>query len=106
MQQSVTFEELFARLSWKPIHNCPGRFTLLGGLSRLKPVEIIEKDLPVFEFRIDAVPDTILIVKFINGGLISYRKNDGSFLHTLNNTDGFTRKLKQLKIQFTGDLIG
>ena len=48
------------------------------------PIETIEKDLPVFEFQIDAVPDTILIVKFVNGGLISFRKNDGSFLHTLN----------------------
>jgi hypothetical protein len=32
------------------------------------------------------------------GGLISYARGDGSYLHTLNTPDGFARKLRQLGI--------
>ena len=30
--------------------------------------------------------------------MISYKRDDGSFLHTLNTEEGFERKLKQLGI--------
>lgn len=42
--------------------------------------------------------DPVIVTPFEDGGLISYRKADGMFLHTLNTRDGFERKLHQLGI--------
>jgi hypothetical protein len=39
-----------------------------------------------------------LTVEFADGGgIISYVKDDGKFIHTLNTKEGFGRKLDQLK---------
>ncbi len=95
----VTFEEVLARWSWKPIRNCPGRFTFGEGTSKLTATEIVGTSLPVLEFRVETVPDKVLVMKFGDGGgLISYRKDENKFLHTLNNEEGFSRKLQQLRI--------
>jgi hypothetical protein len=40
--------------------------------------------------------DPVVVTPFEDGGLISYRKPDGLFLHTLNTREGFERKLVQL----------
>ena len=42
--------------------------------------------------------DTVIVTSFEDGGLISYRKPDGTYLHTLNTREGFERKLRQLGI--------
>jgi hypothetical protein len=46
-----------------------------------------------------AARDPVIATPFEDGGLISYRKADGHFLHTLNTRDGFERKLRQLGIR-------
>jgi hypothetical protein len=38
----------------------------------------------------------VLVVVCEGGGLISYRKPDGSYVHTLNTKEGLNRKLDQL----------
>ena len=43
--------------------------------------------------------DPIIVTPFEDGGLISYRRADGMFLHTLNTREGFERKLHQLGIR-------
>ncbi|HEY5754379.1 MAG TPA: hypothetical protein VIU34_01090 [Steroidobacter sp.] len=43
--------------------------------------------------------DPVIVTPFEDGGLISYRKADGKFLHTLNTREGFERKLRQLGIR-------
>ena len=50
------------------------------------------------EYRVEAAKDAVLVVELDDGGLISYHRADGSFLHTLNTTEGFRRKLTQLGI--------
>lgn len=42
--------------------------------------------------------DTVCVVAFDAGGLISYEKPDGRFVHTLCDEGGFARKLAQLGI--------
>jgi hypothetical protein len=42
--------------------------------------------------------DPVIVTPFEDGGLISYRKAGGMFLHTLNTREGFERKLRQLTI--------
>ena len=42
--------------------------------------------------------DPVIVTPFEDGGLISYRKPDSLFLHTLNTREGFERKLAQLRL--------
>lgn len=46
-----------------------------------------------------AAADPVIVTPFDDGGLISYRKADGRFLHTLNTREGLERKLDQLGIR-------
>ena len=96
----MTFDDLKSRLAWRPIPNCPGRFVLSSGPSSLAPSAIVSAShVVIAEHVIAAAPDPVIVAEFENGGLISYRKPDGSFLHTLNTSDGFDRKLRQLGIR-------
>lgn len=97
-----SFDELFRERNWRPIRNCPGRFVLRGSDARLSPAEILgQTDCRVSEHRVESAPDTVLVAKIKGGGLISYRRADGSHLHTLNTPEGFERKLLQLGIEQT-----
>ncbi len=42
--------------------------------------------------------DPVAVTALNDRGLISYRKANGRYLHTLNSPEGFERKLKQLGI--------
>jgi hypothetical protein len=64
----------------------------------LLPQDILGEEVEACEFKVEAAKDTVLVVEFGDGGLISYHRDDGSFLHTLNTPEGFRRKLLQLKI--------
>jgi O-acetyl-ADP-ribose deacetylase (regulator of RNase III) len=93
-----TFEELRSAYSWDPIRNCPGRFLLRGGPCRIRPEEILGPDAELREFRSDEAVDAVVAGGIANGGLISYRKEDGTYLHSLNTVEGYERKLEQLGI--------
>ena len=43
--------------------------------------------------------DIVVVFELSGGGIISYKKPDGAYLHTLCDKDGFKRKLKQLEIE-------
>ncbi len=103
-KKAVVFQEVFDEWNWKPIRNCPGRFIFAEGSTELTVNDIARVKLPVYEFETEVVPDKVIIIEFGDGGgLISYIKNAGKFLHTLNNEDGFARKLRQLKIVLPAD---
>jgi hypothetical protein len=94
------FQTVFERWTWKPIRNCPGRYIFAEGVSRLSVEELVGRGLPVFEFASEIVPDRMLVMKFDDGGgIISYKKERGCLLHTLNDTEGFTRKIGQLRLE-------
>jgi hypothetical protein len=94
----MNFEEAFANHIWLPIRNCPGRFVLRTDDDALPPETVIGVDAGLEEFRVAAAKDTVVVGRLDGGGLISYQRDDGSYLHTLNTADGFERKLKQLGI--------
>jgi hypothetical protein len=96
----MTFPELFETLSWKPIKNCPGRYVLQGAKSNLLRVEELAGcELEVSAHKVSAARDLVLVAALAcGGGIISYQREDGSFLHTLNTPEGFHRKLRQLGI--------
>jgi hypothetical protein len=97
--ESTTFEQAFDKWNWKEIRNCPGRFIFARGRSRLTCGEITGIEIKIYKFKSEQVVDEILVARVdTGGGLVSYVKEDCQFLHTLNNEDGFTRKLRQLEI--------
>ena len=92
------FSDLMSRWRWRPLFShCPGRFVLATGPSRISP-EAIAPGTAVSEHVVSAARDPVIVARFDDGGLISYRKHDGTYLHTLNSVEGFTRKLQQLGI--------
>ena len=97
-RMNPTFQDLLARWPWRPIRNCPGRlvspwtehpmsFQTLLGISYIPQV-----------FSSPVAKDPVLVVPLRDGGLISYRQADGRLIHTLNTSEGFSRKLHQLGI--------
>lgn len=52
-------------------------------------------------FRRATSQDPIHVVPIAGGGLISYQKSSGLFIHTLNDSEGFVRKVRDLGIQLT-----
>ncbi len=97
--ESITFEQIFDKWSWREIRHCPGRFIFAEGRSGLTAEEIVGIEIKVYKFKFEKTVDEIFIAELgTGGGLISYIKEDDRFLHTLNNADGFRRKLDQLGI--------
>lgn len=93
----VTFSVLFERWAWRPIPNCPGRYVLAVGPIAVPPAEMVPGASGLEHMSVSA-RDAVIVTPFDDGGLISYRKADGRFLHTLNTREGFERKLHQLGI--------
>jgi hypothetical protein len=92
------FAELKARWSWRPIVNCPGRFVFAAGPIGLPPEAIVEGTVTTRRYHVAPAPDPVVVLWFDDGGLISYVRPDGTYLHTLNTREGFERKLAQLGI--------
>ena len=97
--RAVTFAALVDRFAWRPIPNCPGRYVLTGGPIAMPPEEIVPDSSARSEHVIPATRDPVIVTSFDDGGLISYRKGTGMFLHTLNTRQGFERKLRQLGLR-------
>ena len=93
----IDFDELWSRYEWKPMRNCPGRYTLKG-TTKLRPGDLCESDVESLQYLPAATPDLVLVTRLKGGGLISYLKKDATLVHTLNTEAGFARKLEQLGI--------
>jgi len=93
----ATFARLRSLWQWRPIPKCPGRFGLVHVDPRL-PVLALIGDTPTTLHRVCKARDAVLVANFPDGGLISYVREDGTVLHTLNTPDGLARKLRQLGI--------
>ncbi len=94
----MTFDELLTRWNWKPIRNCPGRFKLVGVQPDLPPHAVTGPAATSSEFHVETARDRVVVARLDGGGLISYKRADGTYLHTLNSAEGFKRKLSQLGI--------
>jgi hypothetical protein len=90
--RSRSFAELRAAHPWRPIRDCPGRFVLASSLA---PEELFGV-VPSAERRLETALDPVAVATLAGGGLISFHRPDGSWVHTLGTTEGFGRKLAQL----------
>ena len=95
----ITVDELMTRWTWKPIRGCPGRYILDAAPAALLLEDLLGSDVEVSTFQVAAARDTVVVVLMDRGGLISYRRTDGTYLHTLNTAEGFERKLSALGIE-------
>ena len=96
----ISFDALFDRSVWRPIPDCPGRYVLAAGPVATPPADLVPGASGGSEHTSVAARDPVIVTPFEDGGLISYRKPDGTFLHTLNTREGFERKLNQLGIRY------
>jgi len=94
---------LRAALVWRPIPGCPGRLVLRGGQDAALWA-LLGPEVAVRVFRSRAAADPVLVARLEGGGLLSYRKPDGSHVHTLNTPAGLARKLAQLGIDLDRSL--
>jgi hypothetical protein len=90
------FEYLMNKYHWTPISGCPGRYILASGVISLSPQELVGNNITISEEKFDAAQDAVCYCYFTNGGLISYKKQNG-FLHTLCTKEGMKRKMDLLK---------
>ena len=94
----MTVQELLAGHKWRPIPNCPGRFVLDKPEPTLTPRELAEVDCVPMEYLVRPAKDVVLVLPLDGGGLITYRRADGTYFHKLNTEFGFDSKLAQLGI--------
>ena len=96
--ERATYASLLAAGPWRALRYCPGR-SVWQGPSGLTPADLAGADARVQIFRVEAAPDPVHVVALADGGLISYARPDGRFVHTLNTPEGFARKLEDLGIR-------
>jgi hypothetical protein len=96
--ERTTFAALMTKWTWRPIRNCPGRYLMAGVPSDLPPQALVRSGDVILEFRVETAPDKVLVVQLVDGGVITYEWTDGRYVHTLNDPEGFSRKLRQLGI--------
>ena len=73
-------------------------FTRFFGLWGCPPEDLVGHDCELKEFRVEGARDAVIVGQFEGGGIISCRKEDNTYLHTLNTEEGLERKLAQLGI--------
>lgn len=94
----MTFDRVKDLGAWMPIRGCPGRFVLRGAPATYSITDLLGEGINIQEFRSRKARDVVCVACLDDGGMISYHRPDGTWLHTLNTTEGFSRKLDQLEI--------
>lgn len=95
---AVSYAALLEAGEWRPIPGCPGR-SVLQRAARIRPEDLVGAGARLERFEVAGARDPVLVAPVEGGGLISYAKGDGRFVHTLNTPEGFARKLAQLGIE-------
>lgn len=93
------YEDLLAAWTWRPIPGCPGRHVLHIEHRNIALGELVGPLARVSRHRVAAARDEVVVTRIVDGGLISYVRPDGSWVHTLNTPEGLARKLAQLGIE-------
>jgi len=94
----VTFGHLITRVATRPIPGCPGRFIVVDACRDRQPPDAAFGISDVRAYTVPTARDRVLVAALADGGVISYARSDGTYLHTLGTLDGFTRKLIALGI--------
>jgi hypothetical protein len=96
-----SLQKLWEVWSWSEIKNCPGRYVTKHNIhaTTISPDDLLQSlniHCLLNEYHVDN-KDTIVIGAFQDGGgLLTYVKNDGRYVHTLNTRSGLLRKITSL----------
>jgi len=96
----MTFDSVKELGEWRPIRNCPGRFVLHGVPPTHSITDLLGENVIVRRFQSPGARDVVVVVRLEDGGMISYQRPSGTWLHTLNTEEGFRRKVEQLEISW------
>ncbi|CAK0857164.1 unnamed protein product [Prorocentrum cordatum] len=98
----VALEQLWASLPWREIRNCPGRYTTSDRAARAEDLVAL---LGRCGFAVGRAPlvarlpgkDPMALFRLPGGGgLLTYCRPEGFFVHTLNTESGLARKVDAL----------
>jgi hypothetical protein len=92
-----SFADLFSRYRAVPIRGCPGRYVLRSAVA-MGVEALVGASMVVVRHSVPRARDPVMVAQLADGGIISYARPDGTFVHTLCDADGFRRKLVQLGI--------
>lgn len=95
----MTVAELLQKWSWEEMSGSPGRFRFAEPSAAPGVEELLGPDVARREMPSAASEDAIVLAELEDGGLISYRRANGTWLHTLNTRSRFRRKLWELGIE-------
>ena len=91
--------ELLREWKWEEMSGSPGRFQFAGPGTPPTVEELLGPHAEVREVPSAMSRDAIVLAEFEDGGLISYKRGDGTWVHTLNTPARFRRKLWELGIE-------
>lgn len=100
-----TLDDLLRAYDGHPIRRCPGRYVLRGCPAAVGPERIAGVDARVSRHHPPGIRDAVVVTWLDRWGLISYHRADGTWLHTANTPDGFARKLADLGIAITPEIL-
>ncbi len=95
----MTVAELRARWGAREIRDCPGR-AILGCPSALGPGALLGSEIQPSRYEgLPTARDLVYIAALEDGGLISFLRPDGAWVHTLNTPSGFRRRLARFQLE-------
>ena len=92
----ISFEELMARYRWQEIRNCPGRYMAGDIPDGFTVSDLLGTMLEETPLESPAARDEVIVTPLDAGGIVSFKRTDGTYRHTLNTPEGFERKLAHL----------
>ena len=102
----MTFESIKSRGDWTPIRDCPGRYVLRGVVPSFGISDLVGLEKEIQRYHSKKARDSVWVAYLEDGGVISYQRVNGDWIHTLNTPEGFRRKLRQLEIGLDGGEAG
>eukprot|EP00123_Amoebidium_parasiticum_P001836 comp13033_c0_seq1/m.8302 comp13033_c0_seq1/g.8302 ORF comp13033_c0_seq1/g.8302 comp13033_c0_seq1/m.8302 type:complete len:122 (-) comp13033_c0_seq1:341-706(-) len=105
----VPLQLLWDHLPWREIKGCPGRYVTSDQKARLTSPDALLKEVGIEAVTQTCTPnpqrDTVVVARFEGGGgLLTYVKGQGVYVHTLNTASGMERKLEALGITISTSL--
>ncbi|MEM7245716.1 MAG: hypothetical protein AAF533_10250 [Acidobacteriota bacterium] len=97
-EEGRTVSEMLGSGGWEELPGCPGRHRLRPPRPSTSPQELAGVAVEPERLVSAKCRDPIELLRLPDGALLSYRRSDGSWGHTLNTTSGLERKLRQLEL--------
>ena len=87
---------MFAAHEWREIRGCPGRYIARGIPASWSVADLLGEPVAERIRHFSRARDGVVVTPLEGGGLISYKRADGTYLHTLNTPEGLKRRLAKL----------